>query len=95
MAKITANELAAVAKKIMDLVAQFDIEVKVSEPNVIALLIPDDMSFNDQAAMTEFARQVLLTAGVHIYADLEFVFFRAEVVLGSVVIHGLPREQLN
>jgi len=95
MAKITTNELAAVAKKIMDLVVQFDIEVKVSEPNVIALLIPDDMSFNDQVAMAEFARQVLLTAGVHIYADLEFVFFRAEVVLGSVVIHGLPREQLN
>jgi len=95
MAKITTNELAAVAKKIMDLVVQFDIEVKVSEPNVIALLIPDDMSFNDQVAMAEFARQVLLTAGVHIYAYLEFVFFRAEVVLGSVVIHGLPREQLN
>ncbi|MNI89388.1 hypothetical protein D3C73_1467830 [compost metagenome] len=53
------------------------------------------MSFNDQAAMTEFARQVLLTVGVHIYADLEFVFFRADVVLGNVVIHGLPREQLN
>lgn len=95
MAKITANELAAVAKKIMGLVAQFDIEVKVSEPNIIALLIPADMSFNDQAAMSEFARQVLLTVGVHIYADLEFVFFRADVVLGNVVIHGLPREQLN
>ena len=95
MAKITAKELAAVAKKIMGLVTQFDIEVKVSEPNVIALLIPDDMSFNDQAAMAEFARQILLTAGVHIYADLEFVFFKADIVLGSVVIHGLPREQLN
>ncbi|MNT79658.1 hypothetical protein D3C72_2190160 [compost metagenome] len=56
MAKITANELAAVAKKIMGLVAQFDIEVKVSEPNIIALLIPADMSFNDQAAKTVFAR---------------------------------------
>lgn len=95
MAKITASELATVANKVADLVKQFDIEVKVSEPNAIALLIPNDMSFNDKVAMTEFARHVLAAAGIHIYADLEFVFFKAGMILDHVVIHGLPREQLN
>lgn len=95
MASITPKELAQVAEKLEKLLKNFNIRLKVGLPNIIALHLPDEITFRDEKAMQDFGYQSLNLAGIRLFAQLEMVFISADQNLTSIILQGTPREEIN
>lgn len=95
MACMTPAELALAARKLEALFRNFNILLKVSLPNIIAIHLPNEISFRDKRAMEDFGYQSLTAAGIQLYSDLELVFIDFAKRETSVMLKGIPKGDIN
>ncbi|RZJ87894.1 MAG: hypothetical protein EOO20_14990 [Chryseobacterium sp.] len=92
---MTPAELALVARKLEELFRNFNIFLKVSLPNIIAIELPYEISFKDVRAMKDFGYQSLTAAGIRLYSDLELVFIDFAKRETSVMLKGITNGDIN
>lgn len=95
MACMTPAELALVARRLKEIFKNFNITLKVGIPNIIAINLPYEISFKDENAMKTFGYQSLTAAGIRLYSDLELVFIDFAKRETSIILNGIPREDIN
>ncbi|AZI26630.1 hypothetical protein EA772_15240 [Pedobacter sp. G11] len=95
MACITPAELALVARRLEEIFKNFNITLKVGIPNIIVINLPYEISFKDENAMKAFGYQSLTAAGIRLYSDLELVFIDFAKRETSIILKGIPREDIN
>ncbi|WP_316801536.1 hypothetical protein [Pedobacter frigidisoli] len=71
---LNLNDLVRAAGKLENVLNDLDISIKIGKPNIIAFDIPTALSFRDEPAMIQFARQALAKASVALYGELRIIF---------------------
>lgn len=95
MERFSNAELNIISEKVRKVVKQFDITVKVSEPDRIWLLLPSTMHFPTHHDMAEMAQRTLAIAGVRLHLDLEVMFMQNDKYLCTIILHGIPKSEFN